>query len=144
DGEPFDHVDVLASPVVPSPGIPLGVLVREHRALRLHHRDRGVVLRGDHLEAVALAPQLGVDLLRDLRVEFGEFGVERRVLDGGQACHATCSSLAAAYSSMIPRFAMRASRSKTSVAPASAVMLAWSYDGAISTTSAPTMLMPSR
>ena len=38
DGQPLDGIDVLAAAVVPPAGVPFGVLVREHRPLRRHHR----------------------------------------------------------------------------------------------------------
>ena len=76
DGQLLDDVDVLAAAVVAAAGVALGVLVGQHRALRLHHRDRGEVLRGDHLQRRLLAVQLGVDLLGDLGVEVGEGAVE--------------------------------------------------------------------
>ena len=78
DRELFDHVHVLAAAVVALARVALGVLVRQHRTLRLHHGPGGVVLRGDHLQAVALAGQLGVDLRGDLRVQGGQVRVQAR------------------------------------------------------------------
>ena len=91
DGELLDHVDVLAAAVVALARVALGVLVGEHRALRLHDGDRREVLRGDHLQRGLLAVQLllhrGVDLgvdLADRRVE--EVGVRGGLLaHGGEA-----------------------------------------------------------
>ena len=54
-GEVFDHVDELAPPVIPPAGIPFGVFVRQNAAHALHDGGTGVVLAGDHLQAVALA-----------------------------------------------------------------------------------------
>ena len=59
-GQVLDHIDVLAAAVVPPAGIAFGVLVREHAAGRLHDRGAGVVLAGDHLQAVLLAMNLGL------------------------------------------------------------------------------------
>ena len=61
DGQLLDDVDVLAAAVVAASRIALGVLVGQHRALGLHHRDRSEVLRGDHLQRSLLAPQLRAD-----------------------------------------------------------------------------------
>ena len=78
DRELLDHVNVLAAAVVALARVALGVLVRQHRTLRLHHGPGGVVLRGDHLQAVALAGQLGVDLRGDLRIQRGQVRVQAR------------------------------------------------------------------
>ena len=78
DRELLDHVHVLAAAVVALARVALGVLVGQHRALRLHHGNRGVVLRGDHLQAVALAGQFVVDLRRDLRIQRGQLRVQGR------------------------------------------------------------------
>ena len=78
DRELFDHVNVLAAAVVALARVALGVLVRQHRTLRLHDGPGGVVLRGDHFQAVALAGQLGVDLRRDLRIQRGQVRVQAR------------------------------------------------------------------
>ena len=67
-GQIFDHVDVLASAVVPATGVALGVLVGQHRPGGGEHRGAGVVLGGDQLETIPLTagfvfdsrPQLGI------------------------------------------------------------------------------------
>src|SRR5690606_11179471 len=81
--------DVLAPAVVAPAGVALRVLVREHRALGLHHGERGEVLAGDHLQRGLLALQLGADRGVDLRIDLGEaagedgadLGVEHSVSD---------------------------------------------------------------
>ena len=78
DRELLDHVNVLAAAVVALARVALGVLVGQHRTLRLHHSPGGVVLRGDHLQAVTLAGQLGVDLRGDLRIQRGQVRVQAR------------------------------------------------------------------
>ncbi len=78
DGELFDDVHVLAATVVALARVALGVLVGQDRALRLHHRNGGVVLRGDHFQAVTLAAQFGVDLGGDFRVQRGQVRVQGR------------------------------------------------------------------
>ena len=57
-GQVFDDVDVLAAAVIAPAGIALGVFVRQHAADRLHHGGAGVVLAGDHFQAVGLALDL--------------------------------------------------------------------------------------
>ena len=54
DGQALDDVDELAAAVVAAAGIALGVLVGQHRALGGQDGGAGVVLRGDHLQAVLL------------------------------------------------------------------------------------------
>lgn len=76
DREGLRDVDLFAAAVVPASGVALGVLVREHRALRLQDRDGHEVLRGDHLEEGLLARQLAIQDLGDLGVDFGKRGVE--------------------------------------------------------------------
>jgi hypothetical protein len=44
DRDLLDDVDVLAAAVVAPTRIALGVLVRQHGTLRLHHRQRCVIL----------------------------------------------------------------------------------------------------
>ena len=76
DRELLGDVDLFAAAVVAAAGVSLGVLVREHRALRLQHRDGHEVLGGDHLEVPALALELALEHLCDLGVDLGERGVE--------------------------------------------------------------------
>ena len=76
DGERLGDVDVLAAAVVAAAGVALGVLVREHGALRLQHRDGNEVLARDHLEVVALATELELEHLGDLGIDLGEGGIE--------------------------------------------------------------------
>src|SRR5690606_12393482 len=65
----FDRVIALADAVVALYGVSLGVLIREHGALRLHHSLRRVILGGNHFESVALTTQFGIDVSRNLGVE---------------------------------------------------------------------------
>ena len=71
DRELLDDVDMLAAAVVALARIALGVLVGQHRALRLHHRRRREVLGGDHLQRGLLAVELvgdrPIDFLVDVR-----------------------------------------------------------------------------
>ena len=75
DGQLLDDVDVLAAAVVAPAGIALGILVRQHAAGRLHHGGAGVVLAGDHFQAVVLAldfvgdraPHVGIVFLDEVR-----------------------------------------------------------------------------
>ena len=80
DGQLLGHVHVLAAAVVALARVALGVLVGQLRALRGHHRGRGVVFAGDQLDVGLLAgvlgldggPQLGVGLFdEDLAAEHG-------------------------------------------------------------------------
>jgi hypothetical protein len=87
DGDAFDLVDVFAAAVVAAARVALGVLVREHRPLSFHDGRGGVVLRGDHLQALALPGQFGVDESGDLRIEFGDRGAQ---LDGFAAGEGLC------------------------------------------------------
>ena len=101
DRQLLDHVNVLAAAVVPLARVPLGVLVRQHRTLRLHHRRGRVVLRGDHLQTGALAAQLVVDLRRDLRIQHGQLA--------SNDADTTCSKAAVAVPAAAPLTARRRS-----------------------------------
>ena len=68
DGQLLDDVDVLAAAVVAPAGVALGVLVGQDRALGLHDRGGGEVLRRDHFEGGLLAAQLMINGPRDLSV----------------------------------------------------------------------------
>jgi hypothetical protein len=72
DRERLDDVDELAAAVVALAGVALGVLVREHRALRFEHGPRHEVLARDHLERRALAVQFGLERGGDLGVDLAE------------------------------------------------------------------------
>ena len=72
DGELLRHVDVLAAAVVALARIPLGVLVREHRALAVEDRLRNEVLGGDHLERRLLPGGLVPEDVGDLRIDVGD------------------------------------------------------------------------
>ncbi len=54
-------VDEFAATVIALPGIALGVLVGQHRALRLENARAGVVLRRDQLDVFLLAAALGLE-----------------------------------------------------------------------------------
>ncbi len=79
DGELLGLVDEFAAAVIALARIALGVFVGEHRALRLQHRARDDVLRGDQLDLVLLALQLAVDRAGQLGIGFGEQGCEEAV-----------------------------------------------------------------
>ena len=77
DSERLGDVDDLAAAVVALAGVALGVLVGQDRALGLEDRAGNEVLRGDHLQGLALAGELAVQDGGDLRVELGQrHGVE--------------------------------------------------------------------
>ena len=76
DRELLGDVDLFAAAVVAATGVALGVLVGQHRALRLQHRDGHEVLGRDHLEIPALALEFALEHLRDLGVDLGERRVE--------------------------------------------------------------------
>jgi len=88
DGELFGDVDVLAAAVVTAARVALRVLVGQHRALTFQDRARREVLRGDHLERLLLARELGAQDRSDRWVEDLQLGVED-VVDGGLygLCH---------------------------------------------------------
>ena len=92
DRELLGDVDVLAPAVVALAGIALGVLVRQHAALRLEHGLRDEVLGRDHLERPLLALELVVEDRGDLRVDLGERAVEEVRRQVGHATERTARS----------------------------------------------------
>jgi hypothetical protein len=79
DRQLLDDVDVLATPVVATPRIALGVLVGQHRALGRHDGQWGEVLARDHFQGRLLAGQLGRDRRVHLGVRLGQASAEDRV-----------------------------------------------------------------
>ena len=67
-GQVFHYVDELATAVVAAAGIAFGVLIGQHAAHALHDGGTGVVLAGDHFQAVALALDFAGDSRPDFRV----------------------------------------------------------------------------
>ena len=72
DGERLGNVDVLAAAVIALARIAFGVLVGEHRALRLEHRAADDVLRRDQFDLVALAAKLFADHVENFWVGVGQ------------------------------------------------------------------------
>ena len=83
DRQILGDVDELAAAVVAPARIAFRVFVGHHRALRLEHRPRDDVLRGDELDRVALAAELELDRAGDLRIGVGEGGGKERVRTDG-------------------------------------------------------------
>ena len=79
DRQIFRDVDELAAAVIAPAGIAFRVLVGHHRALRLQHRARDDVFRGDQLDLVAQTAELQLDRAGDLGIGFGEPGGKERV-----------------------------------------------------------------
>src|SRR2546426_220793 len=82
DRELLHLVDDLAAAVVALLGKPLGVLVRERAAHRLHHGHGGEVLTRDELQPVLLALHLAADERVDGRIGLAE---RRAAVDHGRA-----------------------------------------------------------
>ena len=79
DRQLLGDVDELAAAVIAPAGIAFGVFVGHHRPLRLQHRARDDVFRGDQFDLVALTAELELDRPRDLRVGLGERGGKERI-----------------------------------------------------------------
>ncbi len=79
DRQLLGDVDEFAAAVIAPAGIALGVFVGEHRALRLEHRARDDVLRGDQLDLFALALEFLVDRRGDLGIDLGERAGEEAI-----------------------------------------------------------------
>ena len=82
DRELLGDVDELAAAVIAPAGITLRIFVGHHRALRLEHRARHDVLRGDELDLVALAADFQLDRPGDLRIGLAERRGKERVRAG--------------------------------------------------------------
>ncbi len=84
DGERLGDVDELAAAVVAPAGIAFGILVGHHRALRLEHRPRDDVFRGDQLDVILLPPQFLADGGGDVRVGFRQRRFEEAAVVTGR------------------------------------------------------------
>ena len=96
DRQLLGHVHVLAAAVVAPARVALGVLVGEHRALRVEDGLGHEVLRGDHLQGGLLAARLVLEHLGDLRVHLGDgLGevVGRQIAHSGHGTSATAVAL---------------------------------------------------
>jgi len=71
-GKVLYDVDMLAASVVAAVGIALRVLIGQHRALRLEHCARHKVLRGDHLQSLALAGDFSLDSTEYIRIKIAK------------------------------------------------------------------------
>src|SRR5690606_27134213 len=71
-----------APAVIAAAGISFGILVRQHRALRLEHSLRDDVLGRDQLDLVLLPRELTCDGAIDLRIDVGQVRSEEAVGDG--------------------------------------------------------------
>ena len=65
DRQALHHINKLATAVVATTGIALGVFVGQHGALSLQHRAGDDVLRRDQFDLVALATQFLLDGVED-------------------------------------------------------------------------------
>ncbi len=68
DGELFRHIHKLTPGIIALPGIPLGVLVGHHGALRLPDGPTGIILRGNQVDCPELALLLMLDGVVDLGI----------------------------------------------------------------------------
>jgi hypothetical protein len=75
DRQLLGAVGEFAAAVVALAGIALGVLVGEHRAHRFQHGFGNKILRGDQLEARALAASFLAQHFGDVRIDFLERSV---------------------------------------------------------------------
>ena len=91
DRQRLDRIRRRAALIVAAARIAFGIFVGEHRALRLEHRARDDILRGDQLDLVLLAVELGGDRVGDGAVGLAQrLGEEAVGLDvagsGGCSC----------------------------------------------------------
>ncbi len=93
DRQRLGDVDELAAAVIAPARITFGIFVGQHRALRLQHRARDDIFRGDQLDLVTLATEFQLDHVGDFGVALlqgrGEKEARRRGRAGdrhGQSC----------------------------------------------------------
>ncbi len=135
DGDRFDLVVKLAPAVVPRPRIPLGILVRQAGAHRVHDGGRDVVLAGDELQRVLLPIALFGDQIGDRGIGSADqvehvgcdgvvgHGSGRIGAEGSPACLRRSSPRASIYRKNPPiAIRTRRSRDKQTVRAASNAM----------------------
>ena len=104
DRELLDLVDDFAAAVVALARQPLGVLVGERRAHRLHHGRRHEVLAGDQLDAIVLTDDLRLDQRRDLGVRRTQRGARRATVPVIPLLHHVSSSAVCPFDLGDPAF----------------------------------------
>jgi hypothetical protein len=67
-GEILNLIGILASLIVPPPGISLGILVGDNRGDGLQYRRANIVLRRNHLKLISLSPFFPLHDASDLRI----------------------------------------------------------------------------
>jgi hypothetical protein len=79
DRQLFHHVHELAAAIVSAPRITFGILVGEHRALRLHRGQGYDVLGCDEFDLVLLPAQFVANSRREFRIRLAQCGGEKAV-----------------------------------------------------------------
>jgi hypothetical protein len=82
DGEVFDCINMLAATIPAFAWVALGILVREHAALRFHHGWVCKIFGRDELDMVLLSLALGRNGSGDLRIDLRD----RASVEGGTGC----------------------------------------------------------
>ena len=80
----LDLIDLFAAAIVTTSRIAFGILVGKHGALSLQNRTWHEVFGGDHLQAVLLAGQFGVEHGGDFGIGLGDGGIEHVVRGLGE------------------------------------------------------------
>ena len=70
DGQLFGHIDIFTAAIPAFARVTFGVLVREHAALRFHHRAAGEVFRRNQLNIFALPFFFCLDRVENLGIDF--------------------------------------------------------------------------
>ncbi len=83
DGQALGFVDKLAAAIIAPPRIALGVFVGQHRTLRLQHRARDDVFRGDQFDLLLLTAQFGGDGRAHVGIGALQRSFEKAVTLGG-------------------------------------------------------------
>ena len=73
DGQLLDDIHELAAAVVAPAGVAFGIFIGEDGALSSQDRGARVVLRGDHLQPLLLAPAFVLNRLPNLGVGLLEY-----------------------------------------------------------------------
>ncbi len=82
DRQGFGDVDELAAAVIALAGIAFGILVGQHRALRLEHPRTRVILGSDEFDVILLTGAFARNSLRKFWIEAGNghLGAEHEVI----------------------------------------------------------------
>ena len=79
DRQLLDRIDILAAAIPAFLRITFGVFVRQHAALRFHHRAAGEIFRRDQLDVFALPFFFRADRVENFRIDLAQTAAREKM-----------------------------------------------------------------